>query len=132
MCCFINISTIDKPANRRNKRFLDTGISIISLALFPFLMFFVKNPATFFANIFKVISGKASWVGYYPSEDNSIHLPKIKRGILTPLSSLKNGNPSPEIIRNANILYARDYTAWKDLNIILLNFSQMGTSVTHK
>ena len=122
----INISTINKPANRRNKRFLDLMVSLMSLALFPFLLFFVKNPGHFFANIFKVLSGKRTWVGYYPAKDNAFHLPKIKPGILTPLTSLKNPKLSPDMISNANILYARDYSVWKDLNTILINFREMG------
>jgi len=123
----INISTINKPANRRNKRFLDIMVSTVSLLLFPVLLFIVKNPARFFTNIFKVLSGKSSWVGYYPFKDNAIHLPKIKKGILTPLTSLKNSQIPSEMIRNANILYARDYTVWKDLNIILVNFRKLGS-----
>jgi len=122
----INISTINKPANRRNKRFLDMMVSLMSLVLFPFLLFFVKNPGHFFANIFKVLSGKRTWVGYYPAKDNAFHLPKIKPGILTPLTSLKNPKLSPDMISNANILYARDYSVWKDLNTILINFREMG------
>ncbi len=122
----INISTINKPANRRNKRFLDLMVSLMSLALFPFLLFFVKNPGHFFANIFKVLSGKRTWVGYYPAKDNAFHLPTIKHGILTPLTSLKNPKLSPDMISNANILYARDYSVWKDLNTILISFREMG------
>jgi len=122
----INISTINKPANRRNKRFLDLFISLTSLCLYPFLLFIVKKPRHFFTNIIKVLSGKKSWVGYYPDKDNTFHLPKIKPGILTPLTSLKKINLSAEMISNANILYARDYSVWKDLNTILINFREMG------
>ena len=124
----INISTIDKPANRRNKRLLDITMSLLSLGLYPILLFIVKKPLHFFVNTFKVFSGKLSWVGYYPSGDNEIHLPKIKPGILTPLISLKSKSPSLEMIRNANILYARDYTVWKDLNIILVAFRETGNN----
>jgi GT2 family glycosyltransferase len=122
----INIGTIDKPASRRNKRFLDIIVSLVGLSLFPILLFFEKKPLSFLTNIFKVIWGKRSWVGYYPSKDNAIHLPKIKPGILNPLTVLKVKPPQPEMIRNANILYARDYTVWKDLNIILVAFREMG------
>ena len=122
----VNIGTIDKPANRRNKRLLDIIISLISLSLLPVLIFLEKKPIGFITNIFKVLFGKKTWVGYYLSPNSSHHLPKLRTGILSPLTSLKS-QPTPEMIRDANILYARDYSVWKDLNIILTAYKNMGS-----
>jgi hypothetical protein len=35
-------------------------------------------------------------------------------------------NEDPEVIATLNILYARDYSVWKDLNIILFAFRDLG------
>jgi len=123
----VNIGTIDKPANRRNKRLLDIMISLISLSLLPVLIFLEKKPIGFITNIFKVLFGKRTWVGYYSSPNSSHHLPQIRTGIISALTSLKSQPPPPEMIRDANILYARDYSIWKDLNIILTAYKNMGT-----
>ncbi len=122
----VDINSIDKPANRRNKRLVDILVSIITLGLAPALIFFEKKPAKFIINIFKVLAGKLTWVGYYPKQINSIHLPAVKQGVLNPLSALETKSLLPEIIDKANMLYARDYSVIKDLNIVIKSFDKMG------
>jgi GT2 family glycosyltransferase len=122
----INISAVDKSENKRNKRFLDIIVSLLLLVLSPVLIFFERKPLDFLKNIFIVLIGKKSWVSYYPLHDNEIHLPKIKPGVLTPLTTLKSKINSDDMIKKANLLYARDYTVWKDINIILLGFKNLG------
>ncbi|RLD88573.1 MAG: glycosyl transferase family 2 [Bacteroidetes bacterium] len=123
----VDINTIDKPANRRNKRLIDMLVSIFVLGLAPLLIFFEKKPARFVVNIFKVMAGRLSWVGYHAGQNQSIHLPKLKPGILSPLSALEGKNLTPEMIDKANMLYARDYSAVKDLNIIIRSFNKLGS-----
>jgi len=123
----VDINSIDKPANRRNKRLVDILVSIIALGLAPVLIFFEKKPAKFVINIFKVLAGKLSWVGYHPKQINPIHLPPVKQGVLSPLSALEAKNLLPEMIDKANMLYARDYSVVKDLNIIIKSFNKMGS-----
>ncbi len=122
----INISAVGKSENKRNKRLFDIMMSLLSLIFYPVLLFIVKKPLNFLKNIFLVLFGKKSWVGYYPFEDNSIHLPKIKPGVLTPLASIKSKTLSDDMIKKANMLYARDYTVWKDLNIFIVALSKLG------
>jgi len=123
----VDINSIDKPANRRNKRLIDLLVSIVALGLAPVLIFFEKKPARFIINVFKVLAGKVSWVGYHPKHNISIHLPPLKQGVLSPLSALEAKNLLPEMIDKANMLYARDYSIVKDLNIIIKSFNKMGS-----
>ena len=113
----INISAVDKPQNKRNKRIFDVVMSLMALLFSPVLIFLVQKPLRLFKNIFQVLIGKKSWVGYYELTDLNVHLPKIKKGVLNPLSSLKQQQWTKDVILKANMLYARDYTVWKDFNI---------------
>jgi hypothetical protein len=67
-----------------------------------------------------------SWVGYYPLYEQLHHLPNIRKGVLNPVDSIKFKHPDDETIRQLNLLYARDYNLWKDLNIILFAFRELG------
>ncbi len=122
----INVNAVDKAANRRNKRLFDIVISFFVLALFPLLVFFQHKPGNFLLNIFRVLTGMKTWVGYVPLEQSDHMLPKIKPGVLNPMDGMKVQSDDFRIIDDLNILYARDYNVWKDLNIVLFAFRQLG------
>jgi hypothetical protein len=66
-----------------------------------------------------VLIGKKSWVGYYSGEDIDYQkLPQIKKGVLNPSDGVKKMKFTPEILSSLNILYAKDYDVYNDLNII--------------
>ncbi len=128
----IDINAITKPVNRRNKKLFDILASFIALALFPVMVFLVKNPIGLLRNILLVLVGKRSWVGYIPETNknstatNGDKLPKIKPGIISPVDALKNFNQDAMTIEKLNVLYAKDYQVNNDLNIILKGFRQLG------
>jgi len=122
----VNINAVDKADNRRNKRLLDILVSLILLTISPLVIFFQKKPGGFIKNIFCVLFGKETWVGYYPLENNEHLLPTIKSAVLTPVDGMKIKVLDDETIDQLNILYARDYNIWKDLNIILYAFTNLG------
>lgn len=119
----IDINSISNRVNRRNKRFIDVMLSVAMLLLSPVLFFIEKNGTGFIRNIFRVLSGKLSWVGY--SYANPM-LPKIKPGVLNPLDRL-NGKVNDDLtINRLNSLYARDYRVYTDLNIIRRGWRELG------
>lgn len=120
----IDINSIGKSGNLRNKRLFDLGISLLLLPLSPILMFFTKKPAGFIVNIFKVIFGLRTWVGYSVHKD--ISLPKIKKGILNPADVFHSREINSDTSSRLNMLYARDYRMGTDLNIIWRGFRSMG------
>lgn len=120
----IDINSIGKSSNLRNKRLFDLGISLLLLPLSPILMFFTKKPAGFIVNIFKVIFGLRTWVGYSVHKD--ISLPKIKKGILNPADVFHSREINSDTSSRLNMLYARDYRMGTDLNIIWRGFRSMG------
>jgi GT2 family glycosyltransferase len=122
----VDINSVDKPANRRSKRVLDTLASLLFLLFYPVLLFFVKQPLVFLKNIFQILIGSRSWVGYAPVKGEEIHLPEIKPGVLSPADGMKTDKPDIETMRKLNVLYARDYSVQKDINIILSSLRKLG------
>jgi hypothetical protein len=122
----VNINAVDKIANRRNKRLLDILLSISLIPLSPVAVFLQRKPAGFLKNILQVLFGMKSWVGYSPFDSEEVHLPKIRKGVLNPINAMKAKEVDNETAIDLNILYARDYSVWKDLNIFLYAFRDLG------
>jgi len=121
----VNINSISKFSNKRNKRFFDTLTSIVLLSLFPVLIFIVKNIPGFFKNIFLVLFAQRSWVGYYNNKETS-KLPVIHKGVLTPADAFHAKTLDDEMITRLNMIYARDYKIMNDLNILIKGIREIG------
>jgi GT2 family glycosyltransferase len=125
---FIDINSISKPRNRRLKRLFDLGISLFFIPLSLFLFLFIENPLGFFKNIFIVISGKKSWVGYNLGEiSDNAYLPSIKPGVLTPVDSIKiKESGYSKVADSMNVAYARNYRILTDFMIIFKGYKYLG------
>jgi len=116
----LDINSIGKKGNRREKRCLDLFLSVLFFVLSPVLLLFVKNPRLFFHNIIYCFIGKKTWVGYYPMPLSDVQnkLPKLKKGVLSPMDSFNLEQLNAETIQQVNNLYARDYKIKNDLIIV--------------
>jgi len=126
----VGVNSVTKINNKRNKRILDVFASIIFFIISPVAIFIVKKPIGFFKNIFSVFIGCKSWVGFFnPSNDTSKYL--IKKGVLsladvfTP-SPVNAVNIDETLVDRINMLYAKDYKIFNDLNIIIKGFKHLG------
>lgn len=123
----IDINSISKWVNKRNKRLLDLILSLLFLIFSPLLIFLQKNPMGLLSNIFKVLMGKLSWVGYSIGAQIDIAmLPKIRKGILTPMDAQKNSRLDEQTINRLNSLYAKDYHIYTDLQIAWMGKRNLG------
>ncbi len=123
----IELDSIAKPNNKRSKRFLDFSGSLLLLIFSPFILFIVHRPFGFFRNLFCVLFGSRSWVGYRFTEKSAAHrLPYLKKGVLNPTDILKNSDIPTDTIDRLNLLYARDYKVLNDINIILKGLRNLG------
>ncbi len=114
---------IDSRNNRRNKRLLDVTLSLFILATLPLHLLFVNNIFGLVSNLFSALFGNKTWVGY--SGEQSSSLPKIKKGILN-AADLLSKKPSADAVNRLNLLYARNYSTAKDLEIIFKSFRNLG------
>ena len=127
----VELDSIAKYNNRRNKRLLDLVVSLGCLIGLPVLVFIVKKPFGFIGNIFSVLFASKSWVGYrFTNDPTELKLPKIKKGVLFPTDVLQNTNITLETIGRLNLLYARDYKVINDLRIIRKGFRETGRTNT--
>lgn len=107
---------IAKPQNIRNKRMFDIMTSILLGALSPLLVWFVNHKLNFIGNIFKVLAGQLTWVGF--NADTHIGLPHIRKGVITPADAIKVNNLEINTLRRLDTLYAKDYSVFNDLAIV--------------
>jgi GT2 family glycosyltransferase len=122
----LDVNAINRVNNKRTKRSIDIIFSLVFILFSPLLIFIVKAKANFIRNLFQVLIGKKSWVGYAPVPANNSHsLPYIKKGVLNPISNLPVSN-DPAFNTKMNIIYAKDYKASSDIGIILKGLKQLG------
>lgn len=122
-----DIKAIDTVGNRRSKRLFDLITALLSMSLLVVLVFVVQSPFRFLKNTFLVLFGRKTWVGYCKASNTStMRLPVIREGVLSPASVFQSENIDPELIRQINILYARDYNVWKDLMIFVKAVRKLG------
>ncbi len=117
---------IAQPLARRNKRIFDLGFSFFLLLSYPLQLILVKRPIGLFKNIFRVLSGSFSWVGYAPTGMRAQTLPKIKPGILNPTQRLSDTSLDQQTVYRLNLLYAKDYQLWLDVEAVWLAWRSLG------
>jgi O-antigen biosynthesis protein len=113
----LNLNSITTKSNVRNKRTFDFMVALSLLLFTPLSILFYRKKKKFMKNLFSILFGEKSVVGYhYFLEPHTIHLPKIKAGILSPADKLLLEDSS--MTDKLNLLYARDYSLFTDFSIL--------------
>jgi len=121
----IDVNSIGKPKNKRNKRLFDVLSSFILFLFFPIFILVQENKLGFLKNIFAVLFGFKSWVGY--GKDKHEHLPKLRPSVLSPADAIKNNITINADTRNRlHLAYSKDYKIENDLNIVWKAFKGLG------
>ncbi len=116
---------LNGPGARRSKRILDVAFSIFLLLGAPIFLFLVPGPRNMIRNCISVLKGKRSWVGYRPGGAGTPRLPRLPDGVLDPLAGNER-QAGDVVIARANTLYAKDYSAWHDMGLLLRGFKRLG------
>ncbi len=117
---------IAKTMNRRNKRLLDLIVAAVLLIGCPLLVWPIRRKSGYFSNIFEVIKGTKTWVGYYGPNEGLSNLPVLKKAVLSPLDALKLKTVNEPTWKRLNYLYAKDFSTGGDLEIIRKGFRELG------
>ena len=121
----LNFSALSKPENIRSKRLFDFFFSIILLLLSPILLVIIKFKVKFISNLFRILSGKKSFVGYLNQSDGTkTNLPKIKPGILEPFSVSEELTFDKK--EELNLLYAKEYSFIFDFEVLVRKWKLLG------
>lgn len=123
----IDVDSISKPKNKRNKRMFDFVSAIIILGLSPILIWIQEKKSNFISNIFLVLLGLKSWVGYGSEKDKQQQLPKLKPSVLSPLSGIKDKSISEDMKNRLNLLYSKNYKVDNDLMIVWRALKKLGS-----
>lgn len=119
----LNINSITKQENIRNKRSFDLLLAFCLIVTLPLLIWFFNHKKNYLKNIFQLLVGKKSAVGYQQNIQDGIVLPKIKPGILHPTNELAILDPT--LVDKINLIYARDYSIRKDVEIVLKSWKKL-------
>ena len=121
----LNFSALSKAENIRSKRLFDFFFSIILLLLSPILLVIIKFKVKFISNLFRILSGKKSFVGYLNQSDGTkTNLPKIKPGILEPFSISEELSIDKK--EELNLLYAKQYSFIFDFEVLVRKWKLLG------
>ena len=110
------LKNINSSENIRKKRSFDIYTCLILLFTFPFIIVFSRKYPIIFKELWHVIYGSKTWIGYQNTLQ-STNLPKIKPCVFSVVN--KADQNKPEISNKVNIIYAKDYSLILDLNLIL-------------
>jgi GT2 family glycosyltransferase len=116
---------LSEPQNQRKKRILDVVVTILLTVISPILILVIKQRAKFIKNLWEVLFGQKTWVGYTQSLNQNA-LPKIKQGVLSPVIKWNN-QVEPGTANKLNFMYAKNYSVEKDLYIILISITKLGS-----
>ncbi len=113
----VPIHLITLKDNKLKKRAFDIFTSLILLLFIWADIWFPSDKGGFLRNIFAVMAGKKSWVGYQPTNESG-KLPPIKQGVLFPTDALTLVDTNEEIVHKANVMYSRNYSFQTDMTIL--------------
>jgi O-antigen biosynthesis protein len=114
---------IEMPLQRRNKRLLDICVALLFILAAPVIIFFKNKPAAFYKNVFLVLTGSKTWIGY-ATETKA--LPVVKPSIITSTALPETLNDLPaEVLQKSDAWYASRYTAMTDLKKISRGFKYL-------
>jgi O-antigen biosynthesis protein len=122
----LDVNSVSRQANRRNKRILDLVLCLLLLLSLPLMVFVVKQPVGFIRNLFSVLAGKKSWVGYSKSNEVTQKLPVIRPGVISPQDALDHSDQHIESRSRLDVLYAKDYRIMNDLKIVAGALRRLG------
>ena len=117
---------INQKRYRRAKRLFDIVTSFIFLLFSPIISLFQIRPVQSIKNAYEVLIGNKSWVSYHLSNQYSDIFPKIRPGILHPLSGKNVDELDPKQVEKVDLHYAKNYSWNMDLNILISCFRSLG------
>ena len=115
---------VNSAAGRRTKRLMDLCLALLFLTTLPACIWFVRERRGFLLNTMAVLKGERSWVGYGPGGERALRLPALKGGVLGPMTG--TAATSAAAMSKANTAYAKDYSAWHDVLLVIRSFRALG------
>lgn len=114
----VDFNAISRPINLRKKRLFDMIVSLILLPLLPIIAIYSYKTLRLYKELFKVLFGFKSWIGYcFVADADFSHLPRIRKGVFSTVN-IDNKPVSAEVVNRVNLLYARNYSIINDFALL--------------
>jgi GT2 family glycosyltransferase len=112
---------LNKPLYRRMKRLFDVSVAITCVLSYPVLVLFLKRGISFLSNCIAVLANKKTWIGYDRkiNTERSRQLPPLQNAVFVVSGGIPSENES--IKEKLHIIYAKEYTPFKDIRILFRN-----------
>lgn len=117
----LNFNSLSHPENKRVKRLIDVVFSVFFIATLPVHIWIFKNRKVLVHQLFSVLIGQKTFVGYTDKE--TVTKSKQKQSIIGPFDHLHLS--SKEDRERFFLIYSRDYTPLFDIRSILRNFRSL-------
>ena len=117
----LNFNSLSHPENKRVKRLIDVVFSVFFIATLPVHIWIFKNRKVLVHQLFSVLIGQKTFVGYTDKE--TLTKSKQKQSIVGPFDHLHLS--SKEDRERFFLIYSRDYTPLFDIRSILRNFRSL-------
>lgn len=117
---------LNEILHRRNKRILDILLSLIFIVGSPIFLFLQVRKSSFFLNLIRTLMGSRTLVSYDQRDPKLDKLPPLKKGLISVGNQEEVPEKDFEIIHKINLIYAKTYTFYKDLDILWNGFKHLG------
>ncbi len=107
---------IVKKSNLRNKRVFDMVTALALLITYPLSFLWVEKRLNFFSNIFAVLFGKKTWIGYSKLD---------KKYVITPANI--HENIDQKTANQLNEIYIHNYHFYSELIFLIKGFRKLGS-----
>lgn len=107
------VYNITSATSRRNKRVVDVLIALFFILFSPVCIWFVRNKGSYFLNMFLLLEGDKTFVGY-----DDTQFPALKPHLLNVYPAISGFEIPPDNKEHLDWLYAKNYNAWHDVKII--------------
>ena len=110
------MNNINSQNNLIKKRTFDLYISVAILFLSPLILILSPKRWIILKNVFHVIFGSKTWIGYVKS-GNNLKLPQIKENVFDINNNYNLDNQ--DYLDKINIIYAKDYSVSNDFTMLI-------------
>jgi len=102
---------IDQPFHVRIKRIFDIGMCFLLLVGLPILILISPQRNNIYRNLFAVLFGIKTWIGYNLLDKRISDLPNLKESVF------QLSTNSPSSTHEANLYYAKNYSIWLEVEM---------------
>ena len=105
---------ISNSVRKRNKRLFDLVLASLVLVMSPILAITLGGRRVI-SRAWQILQGGRTWVGYDPRDPFVSELPRLPMAYVFPTAMMSTADE----IHTLNYLYAREYSVWKDIELLM-------------